>query len=468
MENVTLEKQDELNGIISIRVPYEDYKSRFESELQKFKKKAQLKGFRKGHTPMSLVKRMYGQAILADVVQERINTQLQEYLMETKPNFFGQPILQDTQEPLDFSLDNTSDYLVNFEMGLVPEFELQGMDSSTTLPVPKMAITEAEVTEQIESLRRRHGAREEMTDQPVGEMDHVELHLEEYENGQKKEGGVHTHTHFLVNERMSDDLKAKLIGKNLKDTFTFDPYTAEKDATEEYIRKYVLHLDEEGPATSHEFFARIDKIIRVTPAELDEEFYTKAFGPGQIQDETSMRTFLQEKIQEQYDQQIKEYMQDQMRVDMLKANRIPLPESFLRKWVASNEREKDAEEKKEWTELQYFLFFEDLRWSLIRDKIIREHELQVTEAELVADYREKLLEYFGQMQDQSLLDQMSQRVLHDEETRQKLADQIVQKKVVEVYAGQVTRQEETITPEGFRPWMEKAYSSINAYFNPEG
>ncbi len=466
MENVTLEKQDELNGVISIRVPYDDYKPKFEEELQKFRKKAQLKGFRKGHTPLSLVKRMYGQSILADVVQEKINAQLQNYLMETKPNFFGQPILQETQEPLNFSLDNTTDYLVNFEMGLVPEFELQGMNEKAILKAPVVAITDNEIEEQIDALRRRHGDRQEIEGEPVGEMDNIELHLEEWENGAKKEGGVHTHTHFLVNERMSDELRKTILGKHIKDTFMFDPYTAEKDATEEYIRKYVLHLDETGPATSREFMARIDKITRVTPSELDEEFFVKAFGPGQIQDEAEMRDFLKGKISEQYDQQIQEYMQDQMRVDLLKANRIPLPESFLRRWVDTNEQEKEQEEKKVWTSEQYHLFFEDLRWSLIRDKIIRDRNLQVTEAELVADYRTKLLEYFGQMQDQALLDQMSQRVLQDEETRQKLADKLVQKKVVGVYRDTVKLKEETIQPEGFRPWMESAYADINAYFTP--
>lgn len=467
MENVTLEKQDELNGVISIRVPYDDYKPKFEEELQKFRKKAQLKGFRKGHTPLSLVKRMYGQSILADVVQEKINSQLQSYLMETKPNFFGQPILQETQEPLDFSLENTSDYLVNFEMGLVPEFDLQGMDSKMKLSIPVVEITEAEVDAQVDALRRRHGDRVEIEGGPVGEMDNVELHLEEWENGAKKEGGVHTHTHFLVNDQMSDELRKSILGKHVKDTFVFDPYTAEKDATEEYIRKYVLHLDEKAPVTSHEFLARIDKIIRVTPSELDEEFFVKAFGPDQIQNEAAMREFLKTKTGEQYDQQIQEYMQDQMRVDLLKANRIPLPESFLRRWVESNERERDEEEKKEWTEEQYHVFFEDLRWSLIRDKLIREHHLQVTEAELVADYRTKLLQYFGQMQDQALLDQMSQRVLQDEETRQKLADQLVQKKVVSIYAETVTRKKEKMNPEGFRPFMESAYKDINAYFTLE-
>lgn len=466
MENVTLEKQDELNGVISIRVPYDDYKPKFEEELQKFRKKAQLKGFRKGHTPLSLVKRMYGQSILADVVQEKINSQLQNYLMETKPNFFGQPILQETQEPLNFSLDNTTDYLVNFEMGLVPEFDLKGMDDKSTLKVPVVAITDAEINEQVDALRRRHGIREDIEDAPVSEMDNVELHLEEWEDGAKKEGGVHTHTHFLVNERMSDELRNTMLGKNIKDTFMFDPYTAEKDASEAYIRKYVLHLEETGPATSREFMARIDKITRVTPCELDEEFYVNAFGPDQIQDETSMREFLKGKISEQYDQQVQEYMQDQMRVDLLKANRIPLPEPFLRRWVDTNEQEKDQEEKKEWTTEQYHLFFEDLRWSLIRDKIIRDQNLQVTEAELIADYRTKLLEYFGQMQDQALLDQMSQRVLQDEETRQKLADKLVQKKVVQVYRDTVKLKEETIQPEGFRPWMESAYADINAYFTP--
>ena len=53
---------------ISITIPVEDYRPKWEAELAKAQKKAQLKGFRKGKTPLSYVKKLYGEPLLSDIV----------------------------------------------------------------------------------------------------------------------------------------------------------------------------------------------------------------------------------------------------------------------------------------------------------------------------------------------------------------------------------------------------------------
>ena len=51
---------DELNAQLQVIIEPEDYLDRFKDELKKYKSKAHLKGFRKGKTPMSSLKKMYG------------------------------------------------------------------------------------------------------------------------------------------------------------------------------------------------------------------------------------------------------------------------------------------------------------------------------------------------------------------------------------------------------------------------
>ena len=468
MEHVTRENVDDLHAVLTVHLPHHDVEPKLQEELKKFRKQAQLKGFRKGHTPLSLVKRMYGKSILADVVQGEINKRLQEYLMEEKPNFFGQPILEEDESVMPFSLEEPADYTVKFSLGLVPDFTLQGLSESETLTIPEIDLDAKIQADQIDMLRRRHGDREEIETGPVEFMDNVELHLEEWADGKAVEGGVHTHTHFLINDRMSEELQKELVGKSVGDTFTFDPYTAEKDASEDYIRKYVLHLEENAPETSHEFSARIEKIIRVTPAEITQEFYDQAFGADQVHNEDEMAAAVRDQVLGQYKQQIAEYTIDQMRTNLLAANEIPLPEDFLQRWVKQTEADKPEEERQEWTDQQYRLFYLDLRWSLIRDQIVRDHELQIQPEEIVADYKEKLQAYFGGgMTDTTMLDQMAQQVLQEEETRNKIADQLIQQKVADVYQNAVTVEKDTVTTDDFRPWMEKAYEKINAFFTGE-
>ena len=59
---------DDLNLELTLSVAKEDYADARKKRLSDFRKKAEIKGFRKGMVPMSLVEKMYGQQALADSV----------------------------------------------------------------------------------------------------------------------------------------------------------------------------------------------------------------------------------------------------------------------------------------------------------------------------------------------------------------------------------------------------------------
>ena len=82
---------DALNVTIDITLEPNDYAPKYESELKKYKNQAQLKGFRKGMTPISVIKKMYGKSILSDVINETLQTKLFGYIDEQKLNYLGQP-----------------------------------------------------------------------------------------------------------------------------------------------------------------------------------------------------------------------------------------------------------------------------------------------------------------------------------------------------------------------------------------
>ena len=83
---------DQLNSTITILLEPGDYEPNFLDELKKYKSKVQMKGFRKGKTPIGVIKKMYGQSVLAEIVMDKINKGLTDFISEEKINILGQPL----------------------------------------------------------------------------------------------------------------------------------------------------------------------------------------------------------------------------------------------------------------------------------------------------------------------------------------------------------------------------------------
>ena len=58
--NITKTQNDDLTAVIKIQLSKEDYASNVENVLKDYQRKVVIDGFRKGKTPMGIVKKMYG------------------------------------------------------------------------------------------------------------------------------------------------------------------------------------------------------------------------------------------------------------------------------------------------------------------------------------------------------------------------------------------------------------------------
>jgi trigger factor len=118
--NITRENIDELNAIVKVAIAKEDYSQKVDKILNDYKKNANIPGFRKGHVPMGMVKKQYGQAVLVDEVNKLLQDALNKYLTEEKLDVLGNPLPKE-QENFDWNQD---DYTFEFELGLSPKFEV--------------------------------------------------------------------------------------------------------------------------------------------------------------------------------------------------------------------------------------------------------------------------------------------------------------------------------------------------------
>jgi len=160
MSTVVKENVDALNAKIIVTLKPEDINPKLNTELKKLKNTASLKGFRKGKTPLGFIKKMYGQGVMSDVVNKMIQEELTKFLQEEKIQFLGQPIPALDQEQVDLNVNEISDMIFKFDLGLTPEFEVKGLDNVFDHYI--VALDEKTLDEEIEGIRKQLGDRKEV------------------------------------------------------------------------------------------------------------------------------------------------------------------------------------------------------------------------------------------------------------------------------------------------------------------
>ena len=123
-----MQSVDNLNATLTINIEKADYTDKFKQELKKYAGKSQLKGFRKGKTPLAVIRKMYGQGVLAELINTTLQESINGYIDEHKLNLLGQPLPSEDQTgDMDFDPINLKDFEFKFDLGLAPEFELSGV-----------------------------------------------------------------------------------------------------------------------------------------------------------------------------------------------------------------------------------------------------------------------------------------------------------------------------------------------------
>src|SRR5688572_29826947 len=96
--NVTEEKIDHLNAVLRVKISKEDYSDKVEKTINDYRKQANIPGFRPGKTPIGLIKKKYGKAILAEELNKAVNQSLQEHIVKNNLNVLGNPLPKADEE----------------------------------------------------------------------------------------------------------------------------------------------------------------------------------------------------------------------------------------------------------------------------------------------------------------------------------------------------------------------------------
>ena len=117
----------------------------------------------------------------------------------------------------------------------------------------------------------------------------------------------------------------------------------------------------------------------------------------EIQNEEELRTEIKKEIEGYWETQVANHLQHEVYHRLLDHSEINFPEKFLKRWMEiGGEKQKSAEE----VEKEFPGFVDQLKWSLINEKIAKEQNLEITADEIKDFAKKQLFGYMGmQMMD---------------------------------------------------------------------
>ncbi|RMG87845.1 MAG: hypothetical protein D6714_01550 [Bacteroidetes bacterium] len=459
MSKIVREDIDNLNAVLTVTVDRQSYEPILEEELKKLRSQIQLKGFRKGKTPLSFIKKAHGKAVLADVVQKMLGEQINEYIKEHGDELIGSPLFREDNEPVNFNIRELSDYVFKFDIGLSPQFEVKGMEPETSFEKYVVQVSDEDVDKRLEELLKSQGSPKEVTEGETREEDIAYLTLEEMENGEIKEGGiVSKEVAVPIEDVPSEDIKKMLLSKKAGEQFEVNPFELE-DSEPHIIKKYLLNLPEEEQDVeiSSTFRATIEKITRMEPAEFNEAFIERFFPEGDVKTPEAFREKIRESLASPYNNGIRFLLSKAIKNHLMEANRdqLPLPDDYLKRWILSNNENLSAEE----IERDYDKISDDFRWSAISEKLLKQFDVKVEESEIVDEIRTGIYNRFGQyvQGNTRLLDMLLQRSLEDEKQIREAAENVASRKLFEALEAHFTIVEKPVSLAEIEEVFEKEF-----------
>lgn len=423
---VTPRNNDDLTITLQMSIEKSDYAEKHKKLLNDYRRKSDLKGFRRGMAPMSVIEKMYGRSALLDSVNGLISEGLNNYINENKLNIIGEPLPNEKdQKPVDW--DNDTEFNFAFDLAAAPVFDLN-LGKEDKITRYQVEISDKEIEKYRSNLLKQYGKLEDT--ESVSEDDFI---IADLVQGDKRVEKSYISLKTIDNQKE----KKKFIGKKVGDAISVN---IEKAFQNETDRAALLKIKkEELSGIDPEYTLEIKEIKRFKDALPDQELFDRMFGPGIVKSEEEFRTKILEKMETEFIQESDfRFMLDARDYLIDKAN-IKLPEDFLKRWLLSaNEGKYTIEE----IEKDFHHFLKDFRWQMIKGKIMKDQKLEVTNESLMENAR-KIASYQFAMYGlnnvpSEQIDRYAQSLLANEKEQRRIFEKAEEDLVVEYLKGSVT------------------------------
>ena len=165
-----VEKSGEgLSRVWGVTVPMGDLSVALEARIAEITPTLNIKGFRPGKVPTAHVRRLYGKALMSEVIEKTLTESTQKVFEDNKVRPAGDPDLK-PQGDMDAVIEGKADLAYEIAVEVMPDFE--PVDPATlSLKRPVYQPTEAEVDEAVAELAKQNRTYEVKTGKAVKAKD---------------------------------------------------------------------------------------------------------------------------------------------------------------------------------------------------------------------------------------------------------------------------------------------------------
>lgn len=138
-------------------LPAAELESKLHTELDTMKDKVRINGFRPGKVPVGHLKRLYGRAVMADVVQNAVNDANRKIIEDNKLRLAFEPqvVLPESKDEVEAIMDAKADLSFTVALEVLPNIEL--VDISDVKLVKQVAdVPDSEVDEAVENMAKQN------------------------------------------------------------------------------------------------------------------------------------------------------------------------------------------------------------------------------------------------------------------------------------------------------------------------
>ncbi|MDV2857445.1 trigger factor [Oceanimonas sp. CAM02] len=305
---VSVETTQGLERRLTITVPADQVSGEVNSRLRQLAKTRRIDGFRPGKAPLTVIKKMFGPSVEADVAGELMQRNFFEAVMSEKLNPAGMP----TMEPTPIKTGEDFTFTATFEV--YPEVEVKGLDA-VAVEKPQAEVTDADLDNMIDTLRKQHADWTE-ADRAAEDGDRVTMNFVGSVDGEEFEGGkADDFVLVLGSGRMIPGFEDGLLGKRAGDEFTIEVTFPEEYHAENLKGK---------PAS---FAITLTKVEAQQLPELTEEF-VKRFGiaDGSVD---GLKAEVRKNMERELAQALKASVKEQVIDGLLEQNQVEVPQSLI-------------------------------------------------------------------------------------------------------------------------------------------
>jgi trigger factor len=400
---VNIQNLSEVSREIEMKATPEELQPHFNKAYDQYRKKVEIRGFRKGKAPIEIIKKLYGDLIEQEALESIASDFYRQAIKEKDLKPIGEPVLVD----MDFKRESGVTFKIRYDIR--PQIVLKDYKG---IEIEKIVhpVTDKDVEEEVLRLRRSNASFQEV-DAAADEEHVVTVDMQDLDESGSPIAG-----------KRRDSVRLYLADENLESPF--------KSALKKAQKGGVYKVEFEHEHEDHKHTVReeltVTKVEKILVPELDPALIEKMTNNKEMSVE-GFRADIRKDLEEYWKQQTERQVINSLTEEIIKRHDFQVPESLIRNVLdglleemkneypnknlpADFDVEKFNEQNRPYAEYQS-------KWALLREELIKAEAIAATdedletlaekEADRIKIPKERLVNYYKSS------DQIKDRIVSD-------------------------------------------------------